>query len=33
MVKGLPNIHHPNELYKICVPSKLHLNIFENKAN
>ncbi|KAI9152926.1 hypothetical protein LWI28_003161 [Acer negundo] len=33
MVKGLPNIHHLNELCESCVLSKQHRNSFGKKAN
>jgi len=33
MVKGLPNIHHPNEMCESCVLSKQHRNSFGKEAN
>ncbi|KAL5810692.1 hypothetical protein ACOSQ4_027260 [Xanthoceras sorbifolium] len=33
MVKGLPNIHHPNEICKSCILSKQHRNSFGKEAN
>ncbi|KAL5816417.1 hypothetical protein ACOSQ3_024795 [Xanthoceras sorbifolium] len=33
MVKGLPNIHHPNEICESCVLSKQHRNSFGKEAN